>query len=384
MRIRILALMCVIVLVMTACGKESQEGTGCRCCSNGCSCCRCAEQTIVIEDANKVLGLTTEETKPIEGMTPATVTDESESTEVMSEVQESTSEEEPEVATTVEQIQEPVEVKDLTEGEKEARRQFVQQLAQQRETLYALPNSVDKMNQIAQIDTMIIQNNPYDFSEKHISFIGDSITESVGGKIDENGKRISYVDYVQDYLNIGEVLNRGSAGRMYTVYGGEDYSFVKKLDSTLYALSDATVIFLGVNDYLSEQQDKRYGEQNVDSYSDAGYCGALRATMKYLKNNFADRDIFFVLVYNVDRNVNATYTDATPAPTLKEFMDIQKAYAEHYGFHVIDIYSTGIMDLSDAAIEATYTADGLHPNDSGNVALAQHIAAELVLYYSQK
>lgn len=389
MKKRLLLVLCSLTVVMTSCGKVSQDSiAGCECSSNGCSCCRCVQQTdsdVVIEDANKVLGLAPEE-NTIPEKPDVTIENEKQESTAIENMTAETAE-----TQTIEETQQPVEsveeqntIKELTEGEREARKQFVLQLAQQRESLYALPNSVDKMNQIAKIDTMIIENNPYDFSEKCISFVGDSITEGVSGKIDADGNRISYVDYVQEYLNVGEVLNRGMAGRMFSDYGGVDYSLSKKLDSVLYPISNATVVFLGVNDYLSEQQDKRYGEQNIDSYSDAGYCGALRATMKYLKNNFANQDIFFVLVYNVDRDVNATYTDATLSPSLQEFMNIQKSYAEHFGFHVIDIYSTGILDLSDPVIESTYTADELHPNDSGNIALAQHIAAELILYYSQK
>ncbi len=383
----VLALLIVVVMacVMTSFGKVSQENT-CQCSNNCCSCCKCGRQTEVdVEDANEVLGLKQESVIIRDN---AETIEEGMSENIGAETQTS---EVQEAETTTEEIsieylvEEPSkEIKDLTEGEKEARRQLLQQLAQQRELLYALPNSLDKMNQIMQIDAMMIENSVYDFSDKHMSFIGDSITEAVCGAIDEEGNRISYTNYVQDYLNIGETLNRGMAGRMFSTYGNEEYSLVKKLESALYVASDATVIFLGVNDYLAEQQDKRYGEQNVDSYSDAGYCGALRATMKYLKNNFGNQDIFFVLVYDVDRDVNATYSDATPSPSLKEFMDIQKSYAEHFGFHVIDIYSTGIMDLSVGEIEANYTADGLHPNDAGNVILAQHIAAELALYYSNK
>lgn len=387
MKRRVLIILFAMMLMTTSCGKTTQENTVCRCTCGGCTCGPHIQETnqeVVVEDANELLGMTSQ-TSAVPSDDVVNITTEVESTTIETQgVEASEMKETQEVESLIEAIEEQKEVKELTEGEKEARRQFMQQLAQQRENLYALPNSVEKTNQIAQIDTMIIENSVYDFSDKTICFVGDSITEAICGKLDEDGNRISYVDYVQDYLTIGDVLNRGMAGRMFSSYGGDDYSLSKKLDRVLYPLSNATVVFLGVNDYLSELQDKRFGEQNVDSYSDAGYCGSLRATMKYLKNNFGNQDIFFVLVYNVDRQVNATYTDVTPMPTLEDFLDIQKSYAEHYGFHVIDIYSTGIMDLSDAKIEATYTPDGIHPNDKGNIVLAQHIAAELALYYSNK
>ncbi|MBQ7943840.1 MAG: SGNH/GDSL hydrolase family protein [Lachnospiraceae bacterium] len=380
MKRKVVLVLCALLITMTSCGKASQDSTGCQCSCSGCS--QCVQQTnqgIIIEDASQVLGLIPESQSAEDEVTESLVV-ETETAETVASETQMTQVELP----TVEAVQEQTDVKDLTEGEKEARRQLIQQLAQQRELLYELPNSIDKMNQIAQIDTMIIENNVYDFSEKNFSFIGDSITEGVGGKSAEDGSKISYVNYVQEYLEIGEIMKHGMAGRMFADYGGAAYSMGKQKDNLLYPLSDATVIFLGVNDYLTGQQDKRYGEQNADSYSDAGYCGAVRATMKTIKNNFSNQDIFFVLVYDVDRAVESTYTDVSYSPSLEEFLDIQKTYANHFGFNIIDIYSTGVMDLTDAAIEATYTADGLHPNDSGYQLLAQHIAAELVLYYSNK
>ncbi len=389
MKQRIILLLCALGLGITACGSTNRgcqcDTSGCLCDASGCQCCRCGQQSdeqIQIEDAEKVLGLISESTSEVQ-------VDENvmgESKEIQTEVMLQTEQEsmtEEEVTTYEEPVVESVDVSQLTEGEKEARRQLIQQLKEQRELLYELPNSVDKTNKIVQIDAMIVQNNIYDMSNQFVSFIGDSITEGVCGNISEDGSRISYVNYVQEYLNIGEILNRGMAGRMYSEYGGIEFSLGKNLDQIIYPLADTTIIFLGANDYLTNQVDKRYGEQEPDSYSDAGYCGAVRSTMKYMKRYFEGKNVFFVLVYNVDKEVSATYSDAVLTPGLEEMLAMQKSYAEYYGFPVIDLYSTGFMDLSDAATEAAYTADGLHPNDAGNQILAQHIAAELAIYFSE-
>ena len=389
MKKKFLLMLCAVSVFMTSCGKVSTGNTGCQCSSNGCSCCQCANQEnqqVVIEDANKVLGLAPEQTDVKEDLTmsegsTATITDiEIESTgEGILETQTI-----PDETIPSETVVEVKDVKDLTEGEKEARRQLLKQLDEQRMLLYALPNSIEKMEKIAKIEELMIQNRTYDFSEKNICFVGDSITEAVCGDIAEDGSRISYLNHMQTYMDIGEVMNRGRAGWMYSNYGTTEYSLAYNLDSVLYLFSDATVLFLGVNDYLVEAQDKRYGELDLNAVSTAGYCGAVRGTMKYLQKYYGEQDIFVVLGYNPGREVNSTYTDIEPAPTLADYLDVQRSYAESLGFHVIDIYSTGIMDLSVEEIKSTYTADGLHPNDKGNVILAKHIAAEMVLYYSTR
>ncbi len=376
MRRRIMLVLFALVMSLTACGKTEQS---CRCSQNRCACCQCGGTTeIQIEDANQILGLM-----------PEILAQESSPSDVgLENITESTVEipqEQPDLSKPITQPQITVpEISQLTEGEKQARRELMSQLDLQREALYALPNSIEKTNQIAQIDALIIENNAYDFSNVVVNFIGDSITEGVGGDTAEDGTTISYVNYVKEYLNIGEVLNRGKAGRMFSNYGNAEYSFAQDVNNIVYPLSNVTVVFLGCNDFLSEGTDKRFGEQNLDSYSTAGYCGAIRQILTTFENYLGEQEIFFVITYNVDREINATYSDLNYIPTQADFMSILKSYTEAKGYHVIDLYNTGFFDLADSVTKTAYTADGLHPNNSGYMVLAQHIAAEIALAMSNK
>lgn len=275
----------------------------------------------------------------------------------------------------------PNEAADLTEGERAARKEQQANFAEARELLYDLPNSKDKTEKINQMDRQILANNSYNFAGKTAVFIGDSITEGITASIDSNGNRVSYVTYVNSYLHFANLLNHGKGGRMFADYGGEEYSLDANFSNVTNINSDIIVVFAGVNDYLTESASKRFGNVE-DTMSTAGYCGAVRSFMKQLQLYYSDRQIFFVLMYNIGKTANSTYTDVTTQPTLNDYLEVQRTLAAEYGFHVIDLYEQGFMDCSNQESSDYYLADGLHPKDNGNIVLGEHIAAELSLYFS--
>lgn len=273
----------------------------------------------------------------------------------------------------------------LTEGERQARAQLQADLKAARDELYKLPNSVDKVQQINQLDQQILSYNAYDFSDKRVQFIGDSITEGITAAVDENGTKLTYVEYANRYLQIGSLMENGMAGRMYTNYGGEEYSVVQSIDNNVYYDADVYVIFLGVNDYLVVPPNtaKRYGNVN-DTISTAGYCGAVRQFMNHMKRYFDDKEVIFVMMYPIDKAVTCEYSDMTTQPTLNDYLNIQRQLAAENGFHVIDLYKDGFMDCTNAEVNSYYLTDGIHPTDAGYKVLGEHIAAELSLYLGQK
>jgi len=90
------------------------------------------------------------------------------------------------------------------------------------------------------------------------------------------------------------------------------------------------------------------------------------------------------MMYNLDRTSSATPTDVTTKLTLNDFLEVQRELAAEYGFQVIDLYQQGFMDCTVDEVSDYYLRDGVHPNDAGNIALGEHIAAELSLYFGQK
>jgi lysophospholipase L1-like esterase len=275
------------------------------------------------------------------------------------------------------------EIEKLTPGELASRKTQQANFAEARETLYSLPNSKDKTLKIDQMDRQILANNSYDFSKKRIVFIGDSITEGILGAVTTDNKYISYPDYVQSYLHFKKFLNHGTGGMMFSDYGGEEMSLDYNFDNVTNIDSDIIVVFAGVNDYLSAPDNKRFGNIK-DTTSTAGYCGAVRSFMKKLQNNYSDKDVFFVLMYDVRPESAPNYSDVTKELELNDYLEVQRQLAKEYGFNVIDLYSIGYMDCTDSASEEYFLNDALHPSDTGNIMLGEHIAAELSLYYSQR
>ncbi len=275
------------------------------------------------------------------------------------------------------------EIAQLTDGELQARREQQENFAEARALLYDLPNSKDKTSKINQMDRQILANNAYDFSQKNIVFIGDSITEGITSAVDTKGNFISYVNYAASYLHFNKMLNHGIGGRMFSVYGGEELSLTMNFDSVTNIDSDIIVVFAGVNDYLSAPPNKRFGDIN-NTMSTAGYCGSVRQFMKQLKEYFGDRDIFFVTMYDNTKKSVCTYSDIQGQPSLNDYMEVQRKLADEFGFNVIELYDIGFMDCSNKESSDFYLRDGLHPKDNGNIVLGEHIAAELSLYFGEK
>ena len=368
---------------LTACQENISGDAKARAnCVEGCTCtdCICCENnngsdTIVYEEiTSEALSETQQEAVTTEeAQTEAT---DAEETADENEASENTE-------TFVEnQTEQPDEIWRLSEGEKAARRQQQANFNEARELLYTLPNSKDKTEKIVQMDRQICENNSYDFSGKNIVFIGDSITEGIEGGVDQNGNFLSYVTYTNARLHFAQVLNNGLGGRMFSDYGGEEYSLALNFGNVTYMGADVIVVFAGVNDYLAVVPNKRFGDI-YNKESTAGFCGAVRSFMKQLQTYYSDKDIFFVTMYNISRTAECQFSDYDGQPSLKDYMDAERSLAQEYGFNIIELYDTGFMDCSDKESSDYYLRDGLHPKDNGNIALGAHIAAELSLYFSQ-
>lgn len=73
----------------------------------------------------------------------------------------------------------------------------------ERNEVYTWENSYAKTLKINELDKKILASASCTFPNVHINFVGDSITEGVGGNEDANRNKISYVNYVQNALQFG-------------------------------------------------------------------------------------------------------------------------------------------------------------------------------------
>lgn len=381
----VLMVAAVTAMSLAGCKKEPdntiviQEGETPAGCVPGCACTGCICCETLLAEKGSLPGVTDTESEQEEQNITESVPRQETSVAESSEPESAT----PESSTTMPSEEGPKEVSQLSEGEIAARKEQQANFVEARETLYSLPNSKEKTEKINQMDRQILANNTYDFSGRNAVFIGDSITEGIAGAVDAEGNFISYVNYADSALHFQRALNHGGGGRMFTPYADEALSLALNFGNITNNESDIIVVFAGVNDYLSTPENKRYGDIN-DTVSTAGYCGSVRYFMKQLKEYYGDKEVFFVTMYNIPKTVQCTYSDATEPLTLNDYLDVQRKLASEYGFHVIELHNIGFMDCSDPATANYYLADGLHPKDTGNIVLGEHIAAELSLYFGQK
>ena len=200
--------------------------------------------------------------------------------------------------------------------------------------------------------------------------------------MDGAGRYISYVNYVQDALHFGTVLNNGKGGRMIADYTGDStYSIAMDKDQLFNINSQIIVMYAGLNDYLTTLEKKDFG--TLDSGSTSGYCGQLQILMNYLGEYYTSTDFFVVTAYPTAAVDNSTEVVgfAGGKPALNDYLEQQRILAQRNGFHLIELYNIGFMDGNDPQVAANLLSDSLHPNDTGYQILGDHIAAEILLYY---
>ena len=127
--------------------------------------------------------------------------------------------------------------------------------------------------------------------------------------------------------------------------------------------------------------DKEFGSLEERAYRT--FCGDLDELMRGLKENYPDAEIFF----------------ATPLPNIlqdylmkerdyllpqQKFVDVILSLAGEYGFQVIDLYNSNILDSHDANVVAEYIPDGVHGNHEGYQIIAEHFASQLIQHYEEK
>ena len=266
----------------------------------------------------------------------------------------------------------------LTQEEVDAIRGYVAE----RKEVYGWSNSYEKTLKINELDKLILGAADCSFPNIQITFVGDSVTEGIGGNVDGAGRYISYVNYVQDALRFGTVLNTGKGGRMIANYTGDSmYSIAMDQDQLFNINSQIIVMYAGLNDYLTTLEKKDFG--TLDSGSTSGYCGQLQILMNYLGEYYTSTDFFVVTAYPTAAVDNSTEVVgfAGGKPTLNDYLEQQRILAQRNGFHLIELYNIGFMDGNDPQVAANLLSDSLHPNDTGYQILGDHIAAEILLYY---
>ena len=252
---------------------------------------------------------------------------------------------------------------------------------QERNQVYEWENSFEKTLKINELDKKILETAGCTFPNVKINFIGDSITEGFGGSQDADGRQMSYVYYVQEALQFGEVCNHGRGSATIAPYSDNDERAIGAHEDEFFGSEyEIAVFYAGVNDFLAGPEVKDFGV--LDDGTTEGYCGELQRIVNSMKTKCPNTLFFFVTAYPTfaEASLHVKYINFDGIPTLDDYMNPIRIMAQRNGYPVIDIYNTGLMDTHDADTAENFLSDWIHPNDAGYQILGEHIAAEILLY----
>ena len=220
-------------------------------------------------------------------------------------------------------------------------------------------------------DRYIISSSSYDFSNKKIACLGDSITE--GSNLDkmENYKQYSYPSVLKNILGAEEVYNLGIGGSSYGRYW--DKPFVERYKE-IPADTDIILVMGGTNDGFAASE-KELG--SLSEKKPATFYGDVDELMRGLKENYPEAKIIFATpLPNILHDYLRKQRDyLLPQAT---FANAVKELAAQYDIDVIDLYNSNLLDTHDVQVISTYMPDGVHGNPAGYQVLAEHMASQVI------
>ena len=219
-------------------------------------------------------------------------------------------------------------------------------------------------------DRLYLEQSLPDFSGKKIACLGDSITAAANLEDQENYPDCSYPSVLKDILGVEEVYNLGIGGSSIGRYWAD--AFVDRYEE-IPSDTDIILVMGGTNDgfCLSEKELGTLEERKSWTL-----CGDLDELMRGLRENYPDAEIYFITpLPNILQDYLMRERDYLLPQ--KRLVNVMLELSEEYGFTVIDLYNSNILDSHDVDILTDYVPDGVHPNENGYQILAEHIAAEL-------
>ena len=210
-----------------------------------------------------------------------------------------------------------------------------------------------------------------DIRGKKITFLGDSITEGVG---------VSSLEHL--YWNVvakrtgakccahGISGTRIAPNRIPSPCPDWDQHFASRVDE-LEDDADIVVIFGGTNDY-------GHGDAPIGTMADRTedtFYGSLHTLYLKLIEKFPEAQIV-IMTPSHRSSEGAWYINdlgqRTQAP-LSVYVDEIREVAAYYALPVLDLYRVSGLQPLVPLLQERYMPDGLHPNDAGQMRIAEKL-----------
>jgi lysophospholipase L1-like esterase len=207
-----------------------------------------------------------------------------------------------------------------------------------------------------------------------VNFLGDSITEGVGVK-DQNNR---YDNALANLLNFSKVNRYAVSGSRlaHQIHPSAKPRYDLCFCGRAYdmdASADMVIVYGGVNDYI--HGDAPFGK--IGDTAPSTFCGAVYFLMGFLRETYKDKTIIFLtpartfLRHEVDDRLPSTHTaKRTPGKELWAYANAILETAKQFDVKVLDLYTNLGIDPHEADDFDKYTTDGLHFNDAGHAVLA--------------
>lgn len=226
-------------------------------------------------------------------------------------------------------------------------------------------------------DQFVLQGSTADFSDKKITCLGDSITQAANLENMENYQQYSYPTRLGQILGAKEIVNLGIGGSSIGRYWQDAF-----VDRYMQIPEDTDLILVmgGTNDGFCLHKE------NVGNFEERlphTLIGDLDELMRGLKEHYPDAEVVFVTpLPNVLHDI--LRKERPELLSQRVIVDSMIALADEYGFDVIDLYDSNLLDSHDAAVISNYMPDGVHCNPDGYQILAEHIAADLIRLHGEE
>lgn len=230
------------------------------------------------------------------------------------------------------------------------------------------------------------------WKNKKILCVGDSITDNT-----------TWVEKLKAIVSPSAIYNRGAGGT--TIAGSGENSFcnraeLEKNDGVYHSLgfpteADLIIILGGVNDWGFGYLNNSFGDIK-GTISKSTFCGAVKYLITKLKKDYPNARIVTLLnydVYSTNRFTGFSEIEYTESETDgafeytthngNTFNDYRNAISEiskMYGVATFDLRNVGFSFFCEGdrlryAMLNDGKPDGLHPNENGDVLIANYVAS---------